>query len=123
MLKSMSGDRLFRKVIVKVIFPEAIFPTKTFVNHAGPSQGFNPDGIDAILMGIADQLDTLYPFWEFKVVPLVPEGRTMKYVFTFAGYRSTKINPNEESSTLEPGAAAEPPTEVGNALAVPSSQE
>ena len=123
MLRDKEGERLFRKVIVKVLFPEAIFPPKTFVQHAGPRQGFNPDGIDAILMSIADQLDTLYPWWQFRVIELAPEGRTMKYVFKFAGYRSTKIQPPTEAASLEPGAAAEPPTEVGNALAIPLSQE
>jgi hypothetical protein len=75
-------------------------------------------------MQIADDLDTKFPFWDFKSVELKPEGRTAKYVFTFAGYRSTKIYPNEESTTLEPGMVGDStPTEVGNASAIPLSQE
>lgn len=88
MLRDNEGNRLFRKVIVRIVFPDAIFPPKNFVQHAGPHQGFNPNGIDEILMNIADRLDQLYPWWEFRVVELAPEGRTAKYVFTFAGYRS-----------------------------------
>jgi len=90
MLRDKEGNRLFRKVTVKVIFPEAIFPPKTFVQHAGPRQGFGPDGIDDILMSVADKLEELYPFWEFKPLELTPEGRTARYVLTFAGYRATK---------------------------------
>jgi len=118
------GNRLFRKVQVKVIFPDEIFPPKLFVQHAGPHQGFGPSGVDEMLEKIADQLDTLYPFWEFKMTELAPEGSTAKYVMTFAGYRSTKIYPNEESTTLEPGMVGDStPTEVGNASAIPLSQE
>lgn len=89
MLKDKDGSRLFRKVLIKVVFPDAIFPPKTFVQHAGPHQGYGSAGVDAMLMQIADHLDTLYPFWEFRAVELKPEGRTAKYVFTFAGYRSS----------------------------------
>lgn len=109
MLKDKDGSRLFRKVLIKVVFPDAIFPPKTFVQHAGPHQGYGSAGVDAMLMQIADHLDTLYPFWEFRAVELKPEGRTAKYVFTFAGYRAVPApspaiqdNPTE-SSTLEPG--------------------
>ena len=123
------GNRLFRKVQVKVIFPDEIFPPKLFVQRAGPKQGFGPGGIDEMLEKIADQLDTLYPFWEFKLTSLAAEGSTAKFVMTFAGYRSTKADfqmgtPNEERTTLEPGTAEDStPTEVGNASAVPLSQE
>jgi hypothetical protein len=86
MLKDKEGNRLFRKVQVKVIYPDNIFPAKTFTQHAGPQQGFGPTGVDDILMKIADQLDTLYPWWDFKSVALKPEGRTLRYVFTFSGY-------------------------------------
>lgn len=88
MMKDKAGNRLFRKVTVKIVYPDAIFPTKTFVQHAGPKQGFNPDGIDDILMQTATRLDELYPWWEFKYVELAPQGRTARFVFTFAGYRA-----------------------------------
>lgn len=124
MLRDKEGNRLFRKVQVKVIFPDKIFPDKTVMQHAGPHQGFGPSGIDDILMKLADQLDTLYPFWEFRSIELKPEGRTARYVFTFAGYRAVhgvdaaagqamvdQIKQNNdttqttESSTLEPETA------------------
>ena len=90
MLRDKQGNKLFRKLLIKVVFPDKIFPDKTFMQHAGPHQGFGPSGVDEMLMQVADQLDTLYPWWDFKVVELKPEGRTAKYVFTFAGYRSVK---------------------------------
>jgi hypothetical protein len=121
MLKDKDGNRLFRKVAVKVVFPDAIFPPKTFVQHAGPQQGFGPTGIDDILMRLAEQLDTLYPWWDFKVVELAPEGRTAKYVLTFAGYRQP---PTTESTTLEPGPSETlTPADAGNSVAAPVVQE
>lgn len=123
MLKDKDGSRLFRKVFIKVVFPDAIFPPKTFVQHAGPHQGFGPAGVDAMLMQIADHLDTLYPFWEFRVVELAPQGRNAKYVFTFAGYRAVPApspaiqDKPTESTTLEPGTAeSNTPTFVGTPL-------
>lgn len=90
MLKDKAGNKLWRTVKVKVIFPDAIFPDKIFVQHAGPRQGFGPGGIDDILMQIADDLETKFPFWEFKMQEMTPEHRTARYLLTFAGYRSTK---------------------------------
>lgn len=137
MLKDKAGNRLFRKVLVKVVYPDKIFPDKTFTNHAGPHQGFGPSGVDDILMQIATRLDELYPWWDFKSVELKPEGRTAKYVFTFAGYRSVPqpvttqpievrntLTQPTESSTLEPGMEGSfTPTDVGTPLAVLTSQE
>jgi hypothetical protein len=108
MLCDKDGNKLFRKVLVKVVFPDAIFPDKSFIQHAGPKQGFGPTGIDDILMNIADQLDTLYPFWEFKATEMTPIGRTARFVFTFTGYRATQPaqdKPITDSTTLEPGTA------------------
>ena len=126
MLKDAKGHRLYRKVQIKVVFPDNIFPPKTFVQHAGPHQGFGTNGVDDMLMQVADKLDTLYPWWEFRAIELKPEGRTAKYVFTFAGYRSVKpadapiqefTPPTQEGSTLDPEAAeSNAPTEVGNSL-------
>lgn len=89
MLTDKEGQKLFRRVEIKVIFPEKIFPPRTFRSKAGPHQGFNADGIADIQMQVADKLEELYPFWEFKVVKLVSRGRVARYVFTFAGYRAT----------------------------------
>lgn len=133
MLKDATGQRLFRKVMIRVIFPDAIFPPRVFQQHAGPHQGFGDAGVSDMLMQIADRLEELYPWWEFKVVELKPEGRTAKYVFTFAGYRKMKpadavvseftLNPKTESTTLGPGTPESiTPIEVGNPLAAPGSQ-
>jgi hypothetical protein len=93
MLRDKQGNRLFRKMIVKVIFPDGIFPDRTYVQHAGPRQGFGPDGIDGMLENIAEQLDTLYPFWDFKPMEMAPEGRTIRFLFKFAGYRGPTPEP------------------------------
>lgn len=94
MLRGKEGQRLFRKVKVSITFPEKIFPVKTLSNHAGPGKGFGPDGIDEILMKVTDQLDTLYPWWEFRMIELAPVGRTARFSFSFAGYRTDVAFPD-----------------------------
>ena len=108
MLRDKVGNKMFRKVKIKVVFPDAIFPDRTYVQHAGPKQGFGPDGIDEMLMQVANQLEELYPFWEFKMQEMTPEHRTARYLMTFAGYHATPpptINPIADSSTPEPETA------------------
>lgn len=92
MLKDAKGNRLYRTVKVRVVFPDNIFPEKIFSQHAGPHQGFGPDNIDTILESIADDLDTKFPWWEFTYIELAPEGRTARFTFKFAGYRATKTD-------------------------------
>jgi hypothetical protein len=139
MLRDKEGNRLFRKVQVTAIFPDRIFLDKRFIQHAGPHQGFGPAGVHDILIRLVDHLETLYPFWEFRAVELTPEGRTARYVFTFAGYTAPPPSPevviareneflrepsNAESITLEPGVEGSiTPTDVGIPLAVPTPQE
>lgn len=96
MLKDSKGNRLFRKMTVKIIYPDAIFPERIYVQHAGPHQGFGPDGVDAMLNQIADQLDTLYPWWDFTSVELKPIGRTTRWIFKFAGNNASYVPPLHE---------------------------
>lgn len=106
MLRDAAGNRLYRKIEMKIIFPDKIFPPKTLSQHAEPHKGFGPDGIDDVLMQITDQLDTLYPWWDFKMTPLAPIGRTARYVFTFAGYRAGAFPgamPVSDPTPPEPG--------------------
>ena len=88
MLHDAAGNRLYRKLEMRIVFPDRIFPDKQIVQHAEPHKGFGPEGIDAALMQVTDQLDTLYPWWDFRLVTLSPVGRTARFVFTFAGYRA-----------------------------------
>lgn len=90
MRRDSHGNKLYRKLSVKVIFPDNIFPPKTVTSRAEARMGFHDEGINDMLMQVADQLDTLYPFWEFKSVELAPVGQMARYVFTFAGYRATQ---------------------------------
>ena len=43
-------------------------------------------------MQIADKLEELFPYWEFQMTELAPQGRTARYVFTFAGYSAKVMN-------------------------------
>lgn len=87
MLRDKAGNRLYRKVDIKIVFPDNILPVRRLISRAGPKQGFTPEGIDELLMKTADQLDELYPWWNFKMQELASQGRTACYVFAFAGYR------------------------------------
>ena len=116
MLRDKAGNKLFRAVKVRVIFPDNIFPDRNYIQHAGPKQGFGPDGIDQMLGQIADQLDTLYPFWEFQLQEMTPEHRTARYLMTFAGYRAVPapIQPIADSTTPEPETPSNPMTGVAD---------
>ena len=85
MRKDKEGNKLYRKMTVKVIFPDALFPDRAYQQHAGPKMGFGPEGIDQMLNQIADELDSLYPWWEFRSCELLPIGSTIRFAFIFAG--------------------------------------
>jgi hypothetical protein len=92
MLRDAKGNRLFRKVWIKIIYPDAIFPPKIMTQHAGSKQGFGPTGVDDLLMQTADKLETLFPYWQFKMTELGPRGGAARYVFTFAGYSANVMD-------------------------------
>jgi len=87
MLRDTKGNRLYRRIDIKIIFPPDVLPVKKISQRAEAHKGFGPSGIDDILMQVTDQLDTLYPWWQFEMVPLAPSGRTTSFVFKFVGYR------------------------------------
>jgi hypothetical protein len=99
MRKDKAGNKLYRKMTVKVIFPDRIFPDRVYHQHAGPRQGFGPDGVDQMLEQIADQLDALYPWWQFRLTELRPEGNTIRFAFIFAGNNPTYVAP---APTIQP---------------------
>jgi len=125
MLKDIHGDRLFRKVKVRVHFNDQIFPERNMIQHTPARQGFNEDGILAMLEGVTNQLDTLYPFWEFKLQELAPEGRTARFLIDFAGYRAVPApnKPTTESTTPAPDAAGLAQNEVMPAASDAGFQE
>jgi len=88
MLRDKTGSRLFKSVNIKIYFPDKIFPDKKLAQRAPPKKGFSSENIDDILMEVADRLETLYPWWEFKMMELAPTGRAANFIFTFAGYRA-----------------------------------
>ena len=98
-LRDKAGNRLYRRVEIRVIFPKDTgLKSNNMRQKAGPHQGFNGEGIDEMLMGVADRLDELYPWWEFKMVPVIAPNRTAKFVFSVVGYRAM---PPEDSPVEE----------------------
>ena len=133
-----AGNTLWRTVSVKVIFPDGIFPDRVYKQHAGPKQGFGPDGVDQMLNQIADQLDELYPWWQFRPVDLSPIGSTIRFAFVFAGNNTSyapdptapilsNINPTESTTpgpeTTEDTTLTAIKEAVGNTLQELSSQK
>jgi hypothetical protein len=119
MRRDKDMNRLYKRVWVKIVYPDAIFPPKVMTQRAGPKQGFGPDGIDDLLMQTADKLENLFPYWEFQMIELAPQGQTARFVFTFAGYRATvmdQVKAQGEAATIAalegaelPGAASSGP--------------
>jgi hypothetical protein len=114
------GNKLFKKMRVKVIFPDQIFPDRTYVQHAGPRQGFGPDGVDQMLEQIADQLDTLYPWWQFRPVELASIGSTIRFAFIFAGNNKSYVPP--PALTQPPTDSTTPEPETERTIASPSQE-
>ena len=88
MLTDAKGNKMFRRIQIRILFPDNVLPAKLLVHRAPAHKGFNPDGVDEMLSNVADQLDTLCPWWEFTMVELTPEGKTARFIFKFAGYRA-----------------------------------
>ena len=113
MLRDAKGDRLYRRVEVRVVYPPDVFPAKKFVYKAeGSRRAYAPEGIDSILDHTADQLDTLYPWWDFEMVPLAPRGRVASYVFKVVGVRAIPPSPEEQSAKVDELAPAPEPKDV-----------
>jgi hypothetical protein len=51
-----------------------------------------------MLESIADQLDTLYPWWEFQMKEMTPVGSTIRFCFTYARPRAIPeaLRPTQE---------------------------
>jgi len=116
MRRDKEGNKLYRKVWVKIVYPDAIFPPKITVVKAPPKRGFNEEGIDDILMQTADKLENLFPYWEFKMTEIAPSGGMARYVFTFSGYSAKvmdQVKANGEAATIAAveGAQLPGPTE------------
>jgi hypothetical protein len=116
MRRDQEGNKLYRKIWVKIVYPEAIFPPKIMVSKAPPKRGFNEEGIDDILMQTADKLENLFPYWNFKMTEIAPLGGMARYVFTFSGYSAKvmdQVKSNGEAATIAAveGAQLPGPTE------------
>lgn len=102
MLQDSKGNRLYRRLEIKIVYPDSILDPETTVQKAPAGKGFSDENINSALMSIADRLDSLYPFWEFEPIELASHGRLAKFVFAFKGYRAAQTpsdNPTEQTSS------------------------
>lgn len=130
MLQDKAGNRLVRRVNIKIHYPDGILPVQKIVQKAEAKKGFSADAIDEILMSVTDMLDTRFPFWEFRLTELASRPRVAEYVFTQIGYRTVVLQPStdnlkSEGSTpdsqgtvLAPPPAVQEPAEETNAPTV-----
>lgn len=82
-----NGEKLVRRIQINCLYPpDVLKPQKVFAK-ADKGKFFTDDGVHTVLMGCAEQLETMYPFWEFELRPLAPQGSTARYAFAFVGYR------------------------------------
>lgn len=95
MPRDASGNRLFKCVDIKIFFPEDTMPVQKIFQRAPAGKGFSTDNIDDILMQVADQLDTRFPWWDFSYVELAPVGRTAGFCFNCVGYRKNFKMPDQ----------------------------
>ena len=108
MLHDKAGNRLVRRVNIKIHYPDGILPVQKMVQKAEAKKGFSADAIDEILMSVTDMLDTRFPFWEFTMKELKGRARVAEYVFTQIGYKV--VVPPAETPQSEPPA---PPPAAG----------
>jgi hypothetical protein len=94
MLRDGHGNKLFRKVVLTIRYPEDVLRPEKIVQKSEPHKGFGPDSVDQMLMQVADQLEARFPWWEFKMIPLSPEHRTARYTFQCVGL-NLKYKPPE----------------------------
>ena len=127
MLQDKAGNRLVRRVNIKIHYPDGILPVQKIVQKAEAKKGFSADAIDEILMSVTDMLDTRFPFWEFKMQELASRPRVAEYVFTQIGYRAVvQPSPDMRGSTPDSrgasaascGSPADPRAEETNAPTV-----
>jgi hypothetical protein len=123
MLTDAKGNKMYRRIQIRICFPDNVLPSKLLVQRAPAHKGFNSTGIDEMLNNVADQLETLYPWWDFTSVELTPEGKTARFVFKFASYRAAVpadavmpefVNINLPLPTDEESSAPTPEMEAGN---------
>jgi len=95
-LRDAAGNKLFRRVEIKILFPDGIMAPSKTVQKAEARKGFGPDSIDEMLMSVADQLDVKFPWWDFRLSELTPEHRTARYVFTCVGFKKGYTPPVQE---------------------------
>lgn len=100
MLRDRDGNRLFKRVEVTIHLNKDVFPKpqRRVFSPKEPRQAYSEEGIYQILNEITDWLDVTYPFWNFELVPLRPEGRTARYVVNYAGIRPMPEPPQESFS-------------------------
>jgi len=97
MLRDVKGNRLFRRVEIRVLYPDGVLKPERIIQKAAAKQGFSPDNVDELLMRVADTLEEKYPWWQFRMQELAPEHRTARYSFICAGFNPRYRPPREEA--------------------------
>lgn len=89
---SDKGDKLVRKVEIKILYGKV---KKTLSHVAKPGRGYSQNGIDIILLKVAEMLDEQVPGYDFRLVQL-GAGR-----YNLVGTEKEKEKINEIEAVLQ----------------------
>ena len=95
-MKAKTGEILYKKIVVKVIFPPKTFPVRRFSFHTPAGLAYNSVGIDGALNEVATKLDTLFPMWDFRLAELKPIGNTIAFNYVYCGLNETYVKSIQE---------------------------
>lgn len=87
MAKDRQGNRLVRRIEIRIVFPEGTIPEKKTVQVAPDNKAFSEDGIERMLKTIGERLERACPHWEFRLFELSAMGSTAGFVFRYAATR------------------------------------
>ena len=82
------GNRLYKRVEIDIVYPENVMKREHIVRKAPARKGISEDGVNEILMQIADTLETRFPWWTFEPIELKGPSRVSQHVFSFKGYKT-----------------------------------
>jgi hypothetical protein len=90
-MRSADKLRLFKRVEIKVIFPPKTFPSKRFIFRAPSDKGFNATGIYGLQDQVAEGLESKFPMWDFRLVPLAANGNRCAFNYVYDSIKASYV--------------------------------
>jgi hypothetical protein len=96
-VRDKKGNRLFKQIRIKVVFPPKTFPTRIQCLRAPEGKCFNDSGLSEVLDKVADKLDSDFPMWEFRLVQLPSIGNTIAFNFIYGQLNVEYVTKTQEA--------------------------